>query len=551
MTITQRLLFTFSLLSAALVAMVVVSVSVSQGFQTRFKYVNENTVPSITGISKMIEGSNAVIIALYHHQSVTDLARQAVIEKEVNDTIKHIRALNQHYLAEDTSNEQDRQMTEKAFTMINKIERDLPAFLAASRAQNDAVSLGMLQGTTGIGAEARQLIANYQQQLQLNTNLANALSRENDRTYHHTLLTLITGSAAAILLLGFFTVKTILAIRRQLNAMRLTMEQASENLDLTLKADDTRSDEIGLTAKAFNHLIQTVSLSLNAVESAAQSVSTASSQMSAGNEDLSARTEEQAASLEQTAASMSELSETVRQTAENTRLASQLAKNACEISEDSADRVKTMLTTMGDIRESSAKITDIISLIEGIAFQTNILALNAAVEAARAGEQGRGFAVVAGEVRNLAQRSSSSAREIKALIESSMGFVEAGAVQAEGVGTNMHKMNDAVRQVTDLVDEISVAAQEQSQGISQVHLAVNQMDDVTQQNAALVEEASSASRSLMEQASALNRLVATFVIQRAGPDALKEVKSAIAPRAMTRPVSNIVPAAAETNWQSF
>jgi len=333
--------------------------------------------------------------------------------------------------------------------------------------------------------------------------------------------------------------------------MRLTMEQASENLDLTLKADDTRSDEIGLTAKAFNHLIQTVSLSLNAVESAAQSVSTASSQMSAGNEDLSARTEEQAASLEQTAASMSELSETVRQTAENTRLASQLAKNAREISEDSADRVKTMLTTMGDIRESSAKITDIISLIEGIAFQTNILALNAAVEAARAGEQGRGFAVVAGEVRNLAQRSSSSAREIKALIESSMGFVEAGAVQAEGVGTNMHKMNDAVRQVTDLVDEISVAAQEQSQGISQVHLAVNQMDDVTQQNAALVEEASSASRSLMEQASALNRLVATFVIQRAGPDALKEVKSAIAPPAMTRPVSNIVPAAAETNWQSF
>ncbi|WP_282498749.1 methyl-accepting chemotaxis protein [Pantoea stewartii] len=551
MTITQRLLFTFSLLSAALVAMVVVSVSVSQGFQTRFKYVNENTVPSITGISKMIEGSNAVIIALYHHQSVTDLARQAVIEKEVNDTIKHIRALNQHYLAEDTSNEQDRQMTEKAFTMINKIERDLPAFLAASRAQNDAVSLGMLQGTTGIGAEARQLIANYQQQLQLNTNLANALSRENDRTYHHTLLTLSTGSAAAILLLGFFTVKTILAIRRQLNAMRLTMEQASENLDLTLKADDTRSDEIGLTAKAFNHLIQTVSLSLNAVESAAQSVSTASSQMSAGNEDLSARTEEQAASLEQTAASMSELSETVRQTAENTRLASQLAKNAREISEDSADRVKTMLMTMGDIRESSAKITDIISLIEGIAFQTNILALNAAVEAARAGEQGRGFAVVAGEVRNLAQRSSSSAREIKALIESSMGFVEAGAVQAEGVGTNMHKMNDAVRQVTDLVDEISVAAQEQSQGISQVHLAVNQMDDVTQQNAALVEEASSASRSLMEQASALNRLVATFVIQRAGPDALKEVKSAIAPPAMMRPVSNIVPAAAETNWQSF
>lgn len=329
------------------------------------------------------------------------------------------------------------------------------------------------------------------------------------------------------------------------------MEAASENLDLTLRADDARRDEIGLTAKAFNHLVENVAMSLSAVESAAQSVSTASAQISAGNEDLSSRTEEQAASLEQTAASMSELSETVRQTAENTRLASQLAQNARDISEDSASRVKAMLMTMGDIRTSSTKITDIIALIEGIAFQTNILALNAAVEAARAGEQGRGFAVVAGEVRNLAQRSSSSAREIKALIEASMLHVEAGSNQAEGVGNNITRMTDAVRQVTDLVDEISVAANEQSQGINQVHLAVNQMDDVTQQNASLVEEASSASRSLMDQASTLNQLVATFTLaktQRQAP-----IQSSRVGRAdrVPLPARNAMAAAGDADWQRF
>ncbi len=336
--------------------------------------------------------------------------------------------------------------------------------------------------------------------------------------------------------------------------MRQTMEEASEKLDLTLRVDESRHDEIGLTARAFNHLIENVSDSLSKVEASAQSVSSASAQISAGNEDLSSRTEEQAASLEQTAASMSELSETVRQTAENTRLASQLAKNARDISEDSAGRVRTLLSTMSDIRASSAKITDIIALIEGIAFQTNILTLNAAVEAARAGEQGRGFAVVAGEVRNLAQRSSSSAREIKELIESSMGFVEAGSEQAEGVGSNMSRMNDAVRQVTDLVDEISVAAGEQSQGISQVHQAVNQMNGATQQNAALVEQASAASRSLIDQASTLGHLVGAFTITLAGQLASNNREqnraAAVSSPVFKKPQTAVV-GGQDQNWEQF
>ncbi|WP_205951860.1 methyl-accepting chemotaxis protein [Pantoea stewartii] len=553
MTITQRLLFTFSLLSAALVTMVIVAVLVAGGFQSRFNYVQENTVPSILDIGKMVDSSNALVISLYRHQSATDPRRQAVLEKEIEGAISQIKSLNQYYLKNDISSDEDRQLTENSFAAIKKVEDTLPAFLAASRAQNDAASLGSLQGNDGIGTAARQLNAGFQKQLKLNVDIGNALRKENDHTYNVTVWSLIGGSAMAIIILAFFALRTIFGIKRQLNGMRHVMETASERLDLTLRADVSRRDEIGLTASAFNHLIENVSDSLSKVEASAQSVSSASAQISAGNEDLSSRTEEQAASLEQTAASMSELSETVRQTAENTRLASQLAKNAQDISEDSAGRVRTLLLTMGDIKDSSAKITDIIALIEGIAFQTNILALNAAVEAARAGEQGRGFAVVAGEVRNLAQRSSSSAREIKELIESSMSFVQAGSEQAEGVGSNMSRMNDAVRQVTDLVDEISVAASEQSQGISQVHQAVNQMDDVTQQNAALVEEASAASNSLMEQAASLNQLVNNFTLKPVSyvPAVVrsKVVTSSHAPSSFRS--GPAVAAADENNWQSF
>ncbi|EPE7491048.1 methyl-accepting chemotaxis protein [Cronobacter universalis] len=552
MSITQRLMLTFSLLSAALIAMVITSVVVVSNFQARFQYVQENTLPSVLDIGKMIDGSNTLIIWLYRHQNTADASGQARIEKEIDTVLNRITTLNQYYLQNETSNEEDRQISESIGTVIQTVQARLPAFLESSRTHDSATALAALRDDNGVGGAARQLIALYQKQLGVNEAVGKTLRQENDRSYNQTLWGLIGTSAAVIVILGFFTLKTIFAIRNQLNSMRQTLETASERLDLTLRADDSRNDEIGQTAKAYNALAANVASSLAAVESSAQSVSSASGQISAGNEDLSSRTEEQAASLEQTAASMSELSETVRQTAENTQLASQLAKNARDISEDSQSRVNTMLSTMSSIRDSSSKITDIIAMIEGIAFQTNILALNAAVEAARAGEQGRGFAVVAGEVRTLAQRSSSSAREIKELIENSMQFVEAGSSQAEGVGQNIGKMTEAVRQVTDIVDEISVAAQEQAQGINQVHLAVNQMDDVTQQNAALVEQASAASQSLMEQAASLNQLVGAFTIA-ANSHAKSAARQAAAP---VTPIKTLrpVPAAAavsDNDWQSF
>lgn len=546
MTITQRLFLTFSLLSASMIAMVVIVIMVLSGFQSRFQYVQTNTLPSLVDLDKMVNGSNRLNVSLYRHLSAKDQDKQAEFEKEITTRLDNVKALTEFYLKNETTNDQDIRLSQNALALIKQMEERLPGFMANSRLHSDA-ALVDLQGNSGVGQSIRDLIESYQKQLQFNVEVGAAFEKDNNQVYRQTLVWLIAGSAAIILLLGAFSVRTILGIRRHLNGMRITMEHASERLDLTLRADDSRQDEIGLTAKAFNNLIGNVAHSLSSVERSAHSVSSATSQISAGNEDLSSRTEQQAASLEQTAASMSELSETVRQTAENTRLASQLSKNVRDISDDSATKVHTMLGTMTDIKQSSEKITAIISLIEGVAFQTNILALNAAVEAARAGEQGRGFAVVAGEVRNLAQRSSTSAREIKELIESSMRYVETGVNQAEQVGDNIGRMKDAVRQVTDLVDEIAVASQEQSLGIGQVHQAVNQMDDVTQQNAALVEEASSASRSLMDQASALNQLVATFVLTDAAP---------VAPSSPARVSSAFVHAPAayakqDDNWQHF
>lgn len=246
---------------------------------------------------------------------------------------------------------------------------------------------------------------------------------------------------------------------------------------------------------------------------------------------------------------MAELSETVRQTADNTRQANRLAGNATELSDASAVSLGNMLNTMAEIRSSSKKITEIVTLIEGIAFQTNILALNAAVEAARAGEHGKGFAVVAGEVRNLSQRSTQAAREIKQLIDTSYSLVESGAVQAEAVEENMTGLKTAFRQVNDLVSEIAAAAEEQNTGISQVHLAINQMDDVTQQNAALVEEASAASASLQDQAQTLSGLVNQFSL--AGSARPAERPKTVS--ALKRPAA--VPVAAghgmDADWQSF
>jgi len=279
--------------------------------------------------------------------------------------------------------------------------------------------------------------------------------------------------------------------------------------DLTHNFTNVAKDD-GSVASALNDMLATLKSIVSNVRQGSESVATASAEIAQGNNDLSARTEQQASALEETAASMEELGATVKQNADSARTANQLATNASSVAVQGGDVVSQVVETMKGINESSRKISDIISVIDGIAFQTNILALNAAVEAARAGEQGRGFAVVASEVRSLAGRSAEAAKEIKMLINASVERVEQGTALVDKAGVTMTEVVSAIRRVTDIVGEISAASSEQSDGVAQVGEAVTQMDQATQQNAALVEEMAAAATSLKSQAQELVQTVAVF-----------------------------------------
>ncbi|OYD76830.1 UNVERIFIED_ORG: methyl-accepting chemotaxis sensory transducer with TarH sensor [Burkholderia sp. CF145] len=285
--------------------------------------------------------------------------------------------------------------------------------------------------------------------------------------------------------------------------------------DLSQHVATSGTNEIGRLFKAVKAMQDSLSTMIRSVHTSVESIDTGAREIAMGNTDLSQRTEQQAASLQETASSMEQLTGTVKQNADNARQASQLAVNASDIATRGGEVVGQVVSTMQGIATSSNKVVDIISVIEGIAFQTNILALNAAVEAARAGEQGRGFAVVAGEVRSLAQRSASAAKEIKELIGDSVDKVQSGSALVGRAGTTMDEIVQAVRRVTDIMGEISAASEEQSGGIEQVNRAVVQMDEVTQQNAALVEQAAAAAASLEEQTRSLQTVIGQWRVSGA------------------------------------
>ncbi|CAM2142012.1 methyl-accepting chemotaxis protein I, serine sensor receptor [Pararobbsia alpina] len=317
--------------------------------------------------------------------------------------------------------------------------------------------------------------------------------------------------ALAMLLGTAFAVWITRSITRPVNEA-VNIAQTISNGDLTARIEARTTDEVGQLLLALKNMNGRLADMVLQIREGAENISTASGEIAAGNTDLSSRTEEQAASLEETAASMEELATTVKQNSDNAHQANRLTATASEVALRGGAAVSEVVTTMKDISESSARISDIVSMIDGIAFQTNILALNAAVESARAGEQGKGFAVVAGEVRTLAQRSAQAAKEIKQLIEESVDKVQTGAQQAERAGATMEEIVRSVRHVTAIMSEISTASDEQSNGIDQINHAVSQMDEVTQQNAALVEQAAAAASSLQSQAGDLVRSVASFTL---------------------------------------
>ena len=298
-------------------------------------------------------------------------------------------------------------------------------------------------------------------------------------------------------------------IKKQLDRSLAVAERLATG-DLTAELEVERDDEIGRLMGAINGIGEGLASVVGNVRTGTETINVASREIATGNADLSNRTESQASSLEETASSMEELTSTVRQNADNARQANSLVTSASELAVKGGKVVGDVVHTMGSIKESSSKIVDIISVIDGIAFQTNILALNAAVEAARAGEQGRGFAVVASEVRSLAQRSASAAKEIKELISDSVGKVDAGGKLVDEAGATMGEIVTSVKHVADIMGEITAASQEQSTGIEEVNRAITQMDEITQQNAALVEQAAAAAESLQEQADLLAKAVSVF-----------------------------------------
>ncbi|MDN4056101.1 methyl-accepting chemotaxis protein [Massilia sp. YIM B02763] len=319
----------------------------------------------------------------------------------------------------------------------------------------------------------------------------------------------ITAIVLGALLIVVSSVTLLRAIMNPLNRV-LEHFDAMAKGDLSARIVVDRQDEMGKLLQGLAEMQGQLAVTVRSVRDSSSSIATASSEIAAGNLNLSSRTEEQAGSLEETASSLEELTSTVKQNADNARQANQLALTASEVAVRGGQLVSEVVQTMGSINDSSKKIVDIIAVIDGIAFQTNILALNAAVEAARAGEQGRGFAVVAGEVRNLAQRSAAAAKEIKELITTSVNNVDTGAQLVDKAGATMGDIVSSVARVTDIMAEIMAAGEEQSSGIEQINQAIVQMDQVTQQNAALVEEAAAAADSLQEQAQALAHLVDTF-----------------------------------------
>jgi methyl-accepting chemotaxis protein len=375
----------------------------------------------------------------------------------------------------------------------------------------DAVRATLLAGTP-LALSAAAVKKGFDDHIAYNNKLINDVRDESVAAYSFAFRLLVGVVVLAVLVTGALAWQLYSIIKGSLASIRGTLEDVSQSLDLTHKIKVDRMDEIGHTAVAFNTLLEQIAGVIETVRSSTSAVGAASQEIASGTGDLSQRTSSQAAALEQTAASMEQLTSTVGQNADNARQANQLARSASDVAAQGGTVVEQVVVTMGSINESSRKIVDIISVIDGIAFQTNILALNAAVEAARAGEQGRGFAVVATEVRNLAQRSAAAAKEIKALIDDSVEKVGSGTKLVEQAGSTMNEVVSSIKQVTDIVGEISAATQEQNDGIAQVHRAVTQMDETTQQNSALVEQTAAAAQTMREQADTLERAVSAFKI---------------------------------------
>lgn len=546
MNITKRLLLAFSLLIISLIGTNIIAIVSLSKISEDTNYFQENILPSLSSMNKEMIQATGVRSQLYLHGLTEDQAQMDAIKQNAYKIFDELLAKHQYYLKELISDQRDQELSNKTLADLQAFRGAMEQYFKISESNDRKAIINAMQKGGLIADKIATLIADFNDQIDYNTSLVVQANAASKSLINKAQILSVSATLAATIILGLFGLLTVLNIRRRLNAMRDGMVQISEDLDLSKNLQAGRQDEIGHAITAFNHLIDRVAESLTMVRNASASVNTAANEISLGNDELSARTEQQSAAVVETAASMEELSSTVKQNAQNAQQASLLAVTASDTASQGGTVVGNAVSRMKDIIESSRRISEITTVINGIAFQTNILALNAAVEAARAGDQGRGFAVVAGEVRSLAQRSSQAAKEIEALIGESVHFVEEGAKQVDLAGESMSGIVHSVTQVKDLMQEIAAASDEQNRGIAQIAQAMSEMDTTTQQNAALVQESSAAAGSLEDQAVKLQQLVDVF--------RLPGVQAAAAPKTTKRPLKmSPVSAVAghDAGWETF
>jgi len=540
MTVAQRLYVLIFSAAVGLVSLAGLGMVQMGKVYTTTNVTNVNIIPSLLALDDAFKAYSQLRTQTWQYMALTEVDKRAAMAQAMNAAhAKIIEPLNKYekeYLADDK-------------------DKGLLAADRAALAEYDALREKALAlvAATNVDAARELLLANgavftrlgdaFDAHREYNAVLGNKSAEDAAATLQHAnwLAVIIALLAiASVVGMGLMLVRSLL---KQLGgepayAAEIAGKIAAGDLSVSVNTKTGDNSSLLFAMKSMRDSLVNV---VGQVRVGADTIATASSQIASGNLDLSSRTEQQASSLEETAAAMEELTGTVKQSADNARQANQLAVSASDVALKGGAVVSQVVDTMSAINVSAKKIVDIIGVIDGIAFQTNILALNAAVEAARAGEQGRGFAVVASEVRNLAQRSATAAKEIKTLIGDSVEKVDIGARLADQAGATMGEIVDSVKRVTDIMSEITAASQEQATGIEQVNQAIMQMDQVTQQNAALVEEAAAAAASLQEQAGNLVQVVGVFKTDGAHAAVSTPL------RTVSRPVPVTIPSTAATS----
>ncbi|PXW88400.1 methyl-accepting chemotaxis protein [Nitrosomonas sp. Nm84] len=510
MKIGTKLIGSFTVLSGITICLIVFALFQMNRMNEATTEITSNWLPSVKIISEINTNTSDFRIGEINHVFSTDDKVMEKYEKDIIAGLSMTIDKNLKIYKDLISSPKEQSLYEDFMQKWNLYLAEHRKLLNLSRAHKTGEAGTLMTG------ESERLFNDMSMQLlklvDLNVEGGAAASKHSDQIFASSQTSVMATLAIAVIIGLALALTVTRSLMAQLGGepkyvSEIMQKIAHGDLSSNISANTKYPDSILCAMKEMqDNLVKIVS----EVRSSTNSIDTASEEIAHGTTDLSQRTEEQASSLEETASSMEELTSTVKQNADNARQANQLAAGASEIAMKGGAVVNQVVQTMSSINDSSKKIVDIISVIDGIAFQTNILALNAAVEAARAGEQGRGFAVVATEVRTLAQRSATAAKEIKELISDSVTKVEDGTRLVDEAGATMDEIVNAVKRVTDIMNEISAASHEQSSGIEQVNQAITQMDEVTQQNAALVEEAAAATESMKEQAQVLTKAVSAF-----------------------------------------